>query len=309
MNNPPSATQHMDGTALSAVSVLTLVWGYNWVMMKIALHYAAPFTFAYSRTLGGGLCLLAVLFLFSRRFWPRYFWRVLLLGLLQTTFFIGFTTWSLVHGGAGKSAVLVYTMPFWVILLAPLTLKERIRDAQRFAVVLALVGLLLILSPWRHAPDLVSSLLALTAGLFWALSVLVAKTIPVSDSWDLLSVTGWQMLFGAVPLMVIAGIFPGHAVDWTPAYIGALLYNIVPANALAWLLWLFVVGRLSATLSGLSSLATPVIGVLAAWLQLGERPQPEEAAGMLLVLLALATLSLPSPRRCSNNQDAKSRGL
>ena len=171
-----------------------------------------------------------------------------------------------------RAPYLVYTMPFWVILLAPLTLKERIRDAQRFAVVLALVGLLLILSPWRHAPDLVSSLLALTAGLFWALSVLVAKTIPVSDSWDLLSVTGWQMLFGAVPLMVIAGIFPGHAVDWTPAYIGALLYNIVPANALAWVLWLFVVGRLSATLSGLSSLATPVMGVFVRLVATGGTP-------------------------------------
>ncbi len=296
MNKNAAAMQSTDRPALSALGVLTLVWGYNWVMMKVALRYAAPFTFAYSRTLGGGLCLLAVLFLFGRRFRPQHFWRVLLLGLLQTTLFIGFTTLALVHGGAGKSAVLVYTMPFWVILLAPLALKERIRARQWFVLVLALVGLLLILSPWRQAPNLVSSLLALAAGLFWALSVLVAKTIPVRDAWDLLSLTAWQMMLGAVPLVAIAVIFPGRGVDWTPAYLGALAYNIVPANALAWLLWLFVVGRLPVSVSGLGSLATPVVGVLAAWLQLGERPQPEEAAGMLLVLLALAALSLPLRR-------------
>lgn len=297
MSKDTATAQTIDRPALSALGVLTLVWGYNWVMMKVALRYAAPFTFAYSRTLGGGLCLLAVLFLFGRRFRPQHFWRVLLLGLLQTTLFIGFTTLALVHGGAGKSAVLVYTMPFWVILLAPFALKERIRGTQWFAVALAFAGLLLILSPWRQAPGLVSGLLALAAGLFWALSVLVAKKIPLSNAWDLLSLTAWQMLLGAVPLVAIAVIFPGRGTDWTPAYIGALAYNIVPANALAWLLWLFVVGRLPASVSGLGSLATPVVGVLAAWLQLGERPQPGEAAGMLLVLLALAALSLPLRRR------------
>ena len=309
MNKNTAGDHSIDRYALSALGVLTLVWGYNWVVMKVALHYAAPFTFAWSRTFGGGLCLLAVLFLFGRRFRPRHFWRVLLLGLLQTTLFIGFTTWALVHGGAGKSAVLVYTMPLWVILLAPLTLKEHIHGAQWSALALALVGLLLILSPWHAAPDMVSSLLALTAGLCWALSVLVAKKIPVSDSWDLLSLTGWQMVLGAVPLLAVAWLFPGHAVVWTPAYIGALAYNILPANALAWLLWLFVVGRLPVAVSGLASLATPVVGVLAAALQLGERPPPHEIAGMLLVLLALAMLTLPWRSRRANSRSTKAHGL
>ena len=197
---------------------------------------------------------------------------------LQLTFRLGRGQAAAVGAGLG-----------WKLLLAPLL-------CWALGTAAGVGGLLLILSPWRQAPYLVSSLLALAAGLFWALSVLVAKTIPVRDAWDLLSLTAWQMMLGAVPLVAIAVIFPGRGVDWTPAYLGALAYNIVPANALAWLLWLFVVGRLPVSVSGLGSLATPVVGVLAAWLQLGERPQPEEAAGMLLVLLALAALSLPLRR-------------
>jgi drug/metabolite transporter (DMT)-like permease len=41
----------------------------------------------------------------------------------------------------------------------------------------------------------------------------------------------------------------------------------------------------------LGSLAIPVVGVLSAWIQLGERPNSNEAVGMGLVLVALALLT------------------
>jgi drug/metabolite transporter (DMT)-like permease len=188
-------------------------------------------------------------------------------------------------------------MPFWVILLAPFTLGERLKGMQWAAVALALAGLLLIFSPWQHSPDLFSSVLALLAGVAWGVSVIIAKKTPVDGTWDLLSLTGWQMLMGAAPLAAIACLVPSPPVHWTFTYDWTLFYNVVPANALAWALWLFVVGRLSATLSGLASLASPVVGVLTGWLQLGERPAPAVMAGMLLVFLALGVLTLGSRRR------------
>ncbi|HEV2111892.1 MAG TPA: DMT family transporter, partial [Gammaproteobacteria bacterium] len=157
-------------------------------------------------------------------------------------------------------------------------------------------GLLLIFSPWHRAPDFVSGCIALCAGIAWGLSVLVAKKIPVADRWELLSLTGWQMLMGAVPLLVAAWLVPGRPLEWTWPYGLALAYNIIPGNALAWALWLFVLGRVSATVSGLASLATPVVGVLCGWWQLGERPSPAVCAGMLLVFAALALLPFTAPR-------------
>ncbi|MGE5624438.1 MAG: DMT family transporter [Bacillota bacterium] len=297
MNTDARGGAALDGAALSALAFLTLVWGYNWVVMKIALQYAAPFTFAAWRSALGGLLLLAVLLLLRKPFWPRRPGRALLLGLLQTTLFIGLIAWALQQGNAGKSAVLAYTMPFWVILLAPFVLGERLKGAQWLAVALALLGLLLIFSPWKRAPDLPSSLMALAAGVAWALSVLVAKKMPVQGPWELLSLTGWQMCLGALPLMLIAWLVPGRATEWNGTLAWTLFYNVVPGNALAWTLWLFVVGRLSATLSGLASLATPVVGVLLGWLQLGERPAPAEACGMLLVFGALLLLSLAAAKK------------
>lgn len=297
MSAPVARTHPVDAAALGALGFLTLVWGYNWVVMKIALAYAAPFTFAASRTLGGGLCLLSVLWLSRRPFWPRHPGQTLLLGLLQTTLFMGFTTWSLVHGGAAKSAVLVYAMPFWLVLLAPAVLGERMRGLQPLAVGLAFIGLVLIFEPWRRASDFGSSLLALSASLAWAVSVLVAKKIPVHGHWDLLSLTAWQMVLGALPLVGLAALLPGRPLDWSPAYVAALVYNILPGNALAWFLWLYIVGRLPATLSGLTSLAVPLVGALSGWLQLGERPGRVESLGMLLVLAALALLAFTARPR------------
>jgi drug/metabolite transporter (DMT)-like permease len=287
----------LDGAALAAFGFLALVWGYNWVAVKVALDYVAPFTFGAQRCLGGGLLLLAVLPLARQRLMPPHPWRVLLLGLLQTSIFTGCTTWALVHGGAGKSAVLVFTMPFWLLLFAPFFLGERLKGLQWLAVLLAFLGLTLIFAPWRHGADLGSSALAIGGGIAWALSVLVVKRIPVKDRWELLSLTGWQMVLGSLPLALLAWLVPGRATDWTPVFTVVLLYNVVFATALAWLLWLFIVGRLPATISGLSSLIVPVVGVLSGWLQLGERPPVEELAGMLLIFAGLALLPLAARKR------------
>ncbi|MGH8400631.1 MAG: DMT family transporter [Gammaproteobacteria bacterium] len=297
-------SHHMDGPAFSALGALMLIWGYNWVVMKVALQYAAPFDFAALRTFFASLLLLLPVLLLRRQaLRPRRIRPVLLLGFLQTACFVALVNTALVHGGAGKSSVLVYTMPFWVALFAPLVLREHFRRSQLPALLLAFTGLLLIIAPWQQRPELVSSLLALGAGFMWALSVLVAKTIPISDTWELVALTGWQMLFGSVILIVIDQLVPSHPIHWTGPFIAALLYNIGPGNALAWFLWLFIVTRLPASVSGLNALAIPIVGVLAGWLQLGERPGLVEAAGMLLVFIALTLLAFSMRRPTARKDD------
>src|SRR5674476_732923 len=215
----------------------------------------------------------------------------LVIGLLQTTAFIGLVIWALDHVGAGRVSVLTYTMPFWLLLLAWVFLGERLRGTQWLAVGLALAGLLLVLSPWR-LQGAFSSFLAVAAGMSWAASAIVVKTLQKRQDVDLLSLTTWQMLFGSLPLIVIA-LLTGHGgPEWSAPFIWALAYNVVLGNALAWLLWMFALRRLSAGAAGLGTLATPVIGVAAAWLQLGERPTAGEAAGMALIVVALAIVTV-----------------
>ena len=156
---------------------------------------------------------------------------------------------------------------------------------------LILLGLVLVLELWAGSADTTSSLLALGAGISWAISVIVFKKIPVESRNDLLSVTAWQMVFGMVPLVAIAWLTDEQPIVWSGYFIGALAYNAVGGMAIATLLWLYILQRLPATISGLNALAVPMVGVIAAWLQLGERPSLAEGGGMLLILEGLALLT------------------
>ncbi|HEX5539668.1 MAG TPA: DMT family transporter, partial [Methylophilaceae bacterium] len=133
--------------AFIALLILSVLWGYNWVVMKYALLYAGPFQFGALRTFGGALCLLALLLVMRKPLRLRELPTLILLGILQTSGFTGLIIWALVEGGAGKTAVLTYTMPFWVMVLAWPLLGEKIRGGQWLAVLFSVLGLLFILDP------------------------------------------------------------------------------------------------------------------------------------------------------------------
>jgi len=129
--------------------LLALIWGYNWVVMKIGLRYVQPFTFASLRNLLSAVGLFVILAAMRKPLRPKAFGLTVLVGLLQTTGFVGLTFWALETGGTGKIAVLTYTMPFWLLLMAWVVLGERLRGFQWLAVGVAFAGLFLILAPWQ----------------------------------------------------------------------------------------------------------------------------------------------------------------
>ena len=284
--------------ALAALMLLALIWGYNWVVMKIALVDIGPFQFGALRALLGAFVLFGLVVALRRPVRIVEMRAVGLMGLLQTTGFTGLIILALVSGGAGKTAVLAYTMPFWVMLLAWPLLGDRLRGWQWPSAAATLAGLLCILDPLHLAGDLLSMMLATLAGVCWALAVIVAKRLQArAPDMDVLSIAAWQSLIGAVPLVIVALWWPAPPINWTPSLIGALLFNVVPGTAIAWLLWLYALRRLSAGTTSMASLITPVIGVLAAAWQLGERPGTGELAGMLLIGTGLALLSVEAWRR------------
>ncbi|MFA4966251.1 MAG: EamA family transporter [Thermoleophilia bacterium] len=274
-----------------ALAVLALIWGYNWVVMKVALRYSDPFTFAALRPALAALLLLVLMRLLGRPLRPRALGLTCVVGLLQTTGFIGLMTWALESAGAGKVSVLTYTMPFWLLLLAWVFLGERLRGAQWLAVALAFGGLVLVLGPWR-LQGVTSSLLAVGGGLSWAAGTVVAKHLQRRHRVDLLSLTTWQMVCGSIPLVAVAAVTWSGPPVWAPAFVLALAYNVLLGNALAWFLWLYAVRVLPAGRAGFGTLAIPVIGVAAAWLQLGERPASAEAVGMAAIVAALAIIAV-----------------
>ncbi|MBV8638544.1 MAG: EamA family transporter [Candidatus Eremiobacteraeota bacterium] len=279
--------------ALIALVVLALLWGYNWVVMKVAVHDAPPFVFAATRALGGGMVLFVVALLLRRRVVPQRPGAFLWIGLFQTGIFVGLVTWAVVSAGAGQVAMLAYTMPLWVALIAWPVLGERIGVVHAVAILIAFLGIACMIGP-QHRIGF-PQVLAVLAGVSWAIGVVIAKVVQRDRSIDLFNLTMWQLIFGGIALAVVALAVPGRPVVWDAPYLFAVAYNIVLATALAYFLWIFVLNELPARDASMGTLANPVIGVVAAWIQLGETPTLLSGIGMVLVLLGLAVVSL-APR-------------
>jgi drug/metabolite transporter (DMT)-like permease len=140
--------------------------------------------------------------------------------------------------------------------------------------------------------SLQSKLLAIGAGVAWAASTIVAKKIRERGSVDVINLTAWQMLFGSIPIIIIALVTSSDPIQWSGPFILALVYNVIPATAIAWALWLYVLQVLPAGVAGFGTLATPVIGISAAAIQLGERVSTAEALGIFAILAALLILTV-----------------
>jgi len=274
---------------LIALAFLALIWGYNWVVTKTAVQYCDPFTFAALRGFLGSVALFMLVAVRRGSLRPRAFWWTVLYSLFLATF-SGLIVWAVYMGGAGKASVLTYTMPFWLLALAWPILGERTQGLQWLAMVLALAGLILVLAPWELR-GLWASVLAIGGGFAWAVSNVLLKIIRKRHQVELLSLTAWASLLGSIPLIVVALLVDRQGPTWTASFVAALVYNALGASAIAWVLWLYILDSLPAGTAGINTLAIPVVGVLSAWLRLGEQPGRLEAAGMALIVAGLAVLT------------------
>ncbi|MGO8753833.1 MAG: DMT family transporter [Gallionellaceae bacterium] len=275
-----------------ALFVLTVIWGYSWVLAKQALAYAPPFAFAAERCAGGALALFLIVKLMGRSTKLVAPGPTLVIGLAQVTGFMALQTWALVEGGPGKTAVLVFSMPIWTLLIAWPILGERIRGKQWLAALSTLTGLVLIIEPWNMHSSLLSKVLGVMAAICWAVGTVLVKRLRSRQQVDLLSLTAWQMLLGAVPLMLLALFVPEQPTNWAVPYIAILVIMSVVSTAMGWWLWITILDRVPAWEASLSVLGTPVVAIVSSRLMMGEEFKLGELAGILLIGSGLALLSL-----------------
>lgn len=286
-----SPTKAPERAAWIGLLVLTVVWSLNWSVMKIATHYSGPFTFSAQRYVIGTVVLFALLTLRRNPLKPTPWWPTIAIGLCQTCAFQALAQWALMSGGAGKTALLAYTMPFWVVPLAWWWLHEKPGLRRWLCIVVAAAGFVCVVEPWRPLGAPQGIMLALLAGLAWALATVLSKRLfQRHPDVTPLRLTAWQMLVGTIGLIIVALLTPQRAVEWTGTYIAALLYNGLLSSGVCWVLWALVVQRLSANVAGLTSLAVPVAGVLFAWGLLHEQPSFPEWTGIVLIGIALLAL-------------------
>jgi uncharacterized membrane protein len=148
--------------------------------------------------------------------------------------------------------------------------------------------LAVLISPLARTGIPLGVLLAVGSGLSWAAGTVYLKRARVSA--DPMGFASWQITIAFVLIASATLIFEGR-LNLSGAHTGALLavaFSGIAGNALAYALWFGVVRRVSAVTASLGTLATPVIGVVATVLVLGERPSTADIVGFALIFTASA---------------------
>jgi drug/metabolite transporter (DMT)-like permease len=276
--------------------VLTcLIWGITWPMMKIALNGIPPLSMRTITTALGALTLL-VFCLVTRRSLrlpnTKAWGHLLVISLLNITAFSLFSAFAQITAATSRVAILTYTMPIWTVLLAWMFLRERPSVPQMIATAVCVLGLAILIYPLTAAGLPLGALLAIGAGLSWAAGTVYVKWARVEA--DPIGTTGWQLIFSFIVIAACLFVVDGR-LDLDKAHasaVAAVIFTGVVGTGLAYALWFEIVRRLPASTAALGSLGSPVIGVVATVLIIGERPTVADMIGFALIFAASAAVVL-----------------
>jgi len=293
------ASPEVSAATLFPVAVLTLIWGFNWPILKMGVTEIAPLTFRALTLPFAALGMLGVAHWSGNSVRiPRVLWgKVAALALFNIACWNGLVLFGVQQLPAGRSAILAYTMPIWAVFFSLALLSEPLGWRRIAGMALGMLGMALLLSDdirhFQRAPT--AALLILGAAIGWALGTVLLRKwkMPIAQN----TLSGWMMLLGWIPIALLAPMFATEplAMPSSRAWF-AILYNIFLAGTLAHWAWFTLARTLPAAVSSMSSLPVPVVGVFSGMLVLGERPGASEWAALALVVAAMVfVLWSPKP--------------
>ncbi|NIM43777.1 MAG: EamA family transporter [Hydrogenophaga sp.] len=280
---------------------VVVIWGLNFVVMKLGLQSISPMLLGALRFAAASLPFL----LFVRP--PPLPWRFIAgYGLVQGLGQFGFLFLGLQLGmTAGMASVVMQTQAFFTLLLAVPLLGERVRANQWLGLGVALAGLLMIASAHGEGPGqmtLAGFVLTLSAAAMWALSNIVARRASQIERYEPFPFVVWSSVFPILPFALIALATDGPAsvqrqlTGMGPGAWFAVLYLALGATLLAYSLWTRLLQRHAATRVTPFSLLVPVVGLWAAWVAYGEAPLGLQWVGTGAVLVGLVVNQVRAPK-------------
>lgn len=288
--------QGFPASILWILVALTLGWGFNWSMIKLALTEMPVLAFRTVCLLGGaaGLFTIAAYAKLPLRV-PRGQWRRLLpIALFNITLWNLCVVYGIGYMSSGRAAILGYTMPLWSVPLSAWWLNERVTARRMAGVCLGMGALLLLLSNEMQAMQAApkGTLLLVAGSVSWAFGTVMMKRYPID--LPVTSLTAWQMLLGGIPIYAGALFLDlGRVQPLTLWPAVALAYNVLVSFVFCQWAWFKIATSLPVGVSSLSTLMIPVVGVFSGMLVLAEVPHWQDFAALALVSLALAIVMLP----------------
>ena len=269
--------------------------------MKIVLIEITPLWLGAIRMGMTSAVLFAVLALWGRLRMPnRQDAPVLIsVGVFMFAIYTILTMIGLSHAQAGRAAILTFITPLWVTPLAIVILGERLSRLKALGLVFAVGGLGVLFNPlgfdWSRTDVVIGNGLLLLASMSWAMTIIHLRT----HRWRLspLELGPWQLLVATAVITPAALSIEGlPGVTWTAELAALLVFAGPLATTLTVCGAIVVMRSLQATTNSLAFLATPVVGMLASALVLGENLTATNVTGLALIVAGLGCVAISDIR-------------
>ncbi|WBL79539.1 DMT family transporter [Bradyrhizobium xenonodulans] len=279
-----------------AIGLFCLLWSYAFVAGKIGVTHCPPLILLAARFSLAGILILGATMV--RGDWSLS-WRdaaiFAVLGIANNALYLGLGYTGLQSVSAGLGGLIVSANPVFTAALAALLLGEGMTWRKASGLLLGIIGVTLIV--WHRLSVGTDSLHGIVFTLA-SLASIVAGTIlfkllaPKGSLWI---GNGVQNLAAGLVLTPIALTFADvHAIDFTPGLIGAFAFLVLGGSILAYWLWFHLLKVCGATAASAYHFLMPPLGMLFAFLVLGEHVEARDLLGIIPVALGIYLVTRPA---------------
>jgi drug/metabolite transporter (DMT)-like permease len=281
------------------IALFCLLWSFAFIAGKIGVTYCPPLILLAARFTLAGLFILGVT-AFQRDAW-QLTWRDVAvfagLGVANNALYLGLGYTGLQSVSAGLGGLIVSANPIFTAALAALFLGERLTARKVLGLLLGIAGVTFIV--WHRMSVGTDSLHGVLFTLA-SLASIVAGTIlfklfaPKGSLWI---GNGIQNMAGGLVLIPVALTFADvNAIQPNMQLLGAFAFLVLGGSVLAYALWFYLLKTCGATEASAYHFIMPPLGILFAFLVLGEHVAFRDLLGIVPVALGIYLVTRPARR-------------
>lgn len=285
-----------------AFALVYLIWGSTYLAIRFTVETLPPFFFAGLRFFIGGL----MMYLFARHQQkaqaPQMIhWRsAAIIGALLLLGGNGCVVKAEQTIPSGLAALLIATVPLWMVLLQWLWLKEKKPSAVVFSgIAIGLLGVwFLVTRDFLHFDsgriNVHGVLLLLAAAFSWSVGSVYSRRAP-QHAAPFLGI-GMQMIAGGAWLMIL-GFLTGefsvfHAQDLTLKAVLSFFYLIFAGSLIGYTCYVWLLKNAGITKTSTYAFVNPVVAVFLGWMFAGEKLTAQTFVGAILIVIAVCMIVL-----------------
>jgi drug/metabolite transporter (DMT)-like permease len=284
--------EYLDSKAIFTLLILTLLWGFNYTVIKYSNQGVSPIFTSTLRSVIASICGIAYCIkrrekLFHTDIMLFHGFMVgLLFGLEFACIYFG-----MLYTDAARSVLFVYLSPFVVAVGAHLFLKgDRLTFFKILGLVLAFTGILLVFGgkpKTAKTTMFIGDLLEIMAAFLWGATTLYIKKF-MAEKVHPINTFLYQLFFSIPILFALSFIFePKWIYKMSPSIAFSILYQSIIVAFISYFIWFKLIHNYSVSRLSAFTFFTPFFGVLFGILFLHEEFTVSLMVGLPLVSMGI----------------------